>query len=138
MTTPLPFAEPSAVGLSGERLQRIGAALNAEIAARTLPGAVVAIARHGKLAYHEAFGTLDPAARASLPKDAIFSIASMTKPIVTVGALMLYEEGRMMVNEPVSKYLPQLAGMRVGAPGCDGSPATTVGLDREMTIQDLI
>lgn len=138
MTTPLPFAEPQSLGFSAERLQRIGTALNAEIKASSLPGAVVAIAREGKLAYCEAFGTLDPTAQTPMPKDAIFSIASMTKPIVTVGALILYEEGRLMVNEPVGKYLPQLARMRVGAPGCDGSPGTTVELVREMTIQDLM
>jgi CubicO group peptidase (beta-lactamase class C family) len=73
-----------------------------------------------------------------MPKDAIFSIASMTKPMASVGALMLYEEGRMMVNEPVGKYLPQLARMRVGMPGCDGSPTQTVALEREATIQDLM
>ena len=73
-----------------------------------------------------------------MPKDAIFSIASMTKPIVTVAALMLYEEGRLMVNEPVAKYLPKLSRMRVGLPGCDGSPAQTVEAAREMTIQDLM
>jgi CubicO group peptidase (beta-lactamase class C family) len=73
-----------------------------------------------------------------MPKDALFSIASMTKPLTAVAALMLYEEGRLMVNEPVGKYLPQLAHMRVGVPGCDGSPEQTVDLAREMTIQDLM
>ena len=126
------------IGLESERLERITTALEREINAGTLPGAIVAIARRGKLAYYEAFGHLDPGSRAPMPKDAIFSIASMTKPIVAVGALMLYEEGRLMVNEPVGKYLPQLARMRVGTPGCDGSPAQTVELEREMTIQDLM
>jgi CubicO group peptidase (beta-lactamase class C family) len=138
MTTSLTFAEPNALGLSTQRLQRIDTAIEAEIAAGALPGAVVAIARRGELAYYEAFGCLDPAARTPMPKDAIFSIASMTKPMTSVGALMLYEEGRLMVNEPVGKYLPQLARMRVGMPGCDGSPAQTVELAREMTIQDLM
>jgi CubicO group peptidase (beta-lactamase class C family) len=138
MTAPFPAAEPQSVGLSAERLHRIGAAIEREVAAGTLPGATIAVARHGKLGYHEAFGSLDPAARTPMPKDAIFSIASMTKPMATVGALMLYEEGRMMVNEPVGKYLPQLARMRVGTPGCDGSPAQTVALEREATIQDLM
>jgi CubicO group peptidase (beta-lactamase class C family) len=73
-----------------------------------------------------------------MPKDAIFSIASLTKPMVAVAALTLYEEGRMMVNEPVGKYLPQLGRMRVGMPGCDGSPAQTVALQREATLQDLM
>src|SRR5687768_7355190 len=137
-TNALTSDDPEAVGFSRERLQRITAALDAEIARGTLPGAVVAIARAGKLAYHESFGFLDPAARVAMPKDAIFSIASMTKPITAVAALMLYEEGRLMVNEPVGKYLPQLARMRVGTPGCDGSPAQTVALQREATLQDLM
>ena len=125
MATPFSSAEPVALGFSHERLQRIGVALQNEIDAGTLPGCVVAIAREGKLAYHEAFGTLDPTAGNPMPKDAIFSIASMTKPITAVGALILYEEGQLMVNEPVGKYLPPLRRMRVGVPGCDGSPAAT-------------
>ncbi len=138
MTAAFPAAEPQSLGFSPTRLERIGAALRAEIAAGTLPGATMAIARQGKLAYYDAFGHLDPAAGKPMPKDAIFSIASMTKPLASVGALMLYEEGRMMVNEPVGKYLPPLSRMRVGTPGCDGSPAQTVELDREATIQDLM
>jgi CubicO group peptidase (beta-lactamase class C family) len=138
MTKALALSEPQAVGLSPKRMERIGTALESEIASGTLPGATIAIARQGKLAYYAAFGHLDPAARTPMPKDALFSIASMTKPMVTVGALMLYEEGRMMVNEPVGKYLPQLSRMRVGTPGCDGSPAQTVPLNREATIQDLM
>ena len=134
----LPSGEPEALGFSRERLQRIAQALDDEIARATLPGAVVAIARHGKLAYYESFGLLDPAARVPMPKDAIFSIASMTKPITAVAALMLYEEGRLMVNEPVGKYLPQLGRMRVGTPGCDGTPAMTVDAARQMTVQDLM
>lgn len=138
MTTLLDRVEPRALGFSTDRLQRVGTVLNAEIEAGSLPGAVIAIARKGKLAYHQAFGALDPAARSPMTKDAIFSIASMTKPMTSVGALMLYEEGRLMVNEPVGKYLPQLARMRVGKPGCDGSPGQTVELDRAVTLQDLM
>ena len=138
MTTPLPAAEPHTLGFSTARLQRIGTAINAEIQEGSLPGAVVAIARQGKLAYYESFGHLDAAARTPMPKDALFSIASMTKPITAVGALMLYEEGRLMVNEPVGKYLPQLARMRVGTPGCDGSLSQTVAVERDMTLQDLM
>src|SRR5689334_2817569 len=125
-STTFPSGAPQALGLSADRLARIGTALEAEVSAGTLPGAVVAIAREGRLAYHEAFGYLDPSTRVPMTKHAIFSIASMTKPIVVVAALMLYEEGRLMVNEPVAKYLPQLGRMRVGVPGCDGSAAMTV------------
>src|SRR5687767_4126061 len=138
MTNALPSAEPQSVGISAERLGRIDTALRAEVDAGSLPGATIAIARHGKLAYHAAFGYLDPARGTAMPENALFSIASMTKPIAAVGALMLYEEGRMMVNEPIGKYLPQLSRMRVGTRGCDGSPAQTVALDREATIQDLM
>ena len=139
MNAPHPSADPRSLGLSPDRLQRIGAALNAEIAARTLPGAVLAIARHGKTGYFETFGYLDPVARSAMPRDAIFSIASMTKPMVAVGALMLYEEGRLMVNEPVGKYLPQLAHMQVAAPRCDESTGfATVPPVRDMTVQDLM
>ena len=139
MNAPYPLAAPHLLGLSADRLQRIGAALNAEITAGTLPGAVLAIARHGKIGYFETFGHLDPGARTPMPKDAVFSIASMTKPLVSVGALILYEEGRLMVNEPVGKYLPQLGRMQVAAPQCDGSAGdATVAPARQMTIQDLM
>lgn len=135
MNAPFPLSEPHALGFAPERLKRIDSALHAEIAAGTLPGAVIAIARHGKLAYLESFGHLDPATRTPMRNDALFSIASMTKPLVTVGALMLCEEGRMLVNEPVGKYLPQLARMQVAAQ-CDAT--ANLADAREMTIQDLM
>lgn len=135
MNAPFPLTEPASLGLARDRLQRIGQALTAEIEAGSLPGAVLAIARHGKLGYYETFGHLDPVARTPMTKDAVFSIASMTKPLVTVGALMLYEEGRLMVNEPVGKYLTQLARMQVAVPQCDGA---TVAPARAMTIEDLM
>ncbi len=129
---PLPTATAESLGFSPPRLARIGAALRAEIAAGRLPGAVLAIARHGRLVCHEAFGWLDPQAEVPMPEDALFSIASMTKPLVAAAALSLYEEGCLLINEPVGRYLPQLAQMRVAAPG--GSvPAL-----RPMTIQDLM
>ena len=136
---PLPVAEPQTLGFAAERLPRIAAALNAEIARDALPGAVLMIARRGKLGYCETFGHLDPAARSAMPVDAMFSVASMTKPLVCVGALMLVEEGRLAVNEAVGNYLPQLARMRVNPPQCDGGAgAPTVEPDRLMTIEDLM
>ena len=134
MNAPFPISEARALGFAPDRLRRIETALDAEISAGTLPGAVLAIAREGQLAYFESFGHLDPAARTPMPKDAICSIASMTKPLASVGALMLSEEGRLMVNEPVAKYLPQLARMQVAR--CDG--ASTVAPSRAMTIEDLM
>jgi len=136
---PLPLAEPQALGFAADRLPRIATALQAEVARRALPGAVLMIARRGKLAYCETFGHLDPVAGSAMPVNAMFSIASMTKPLVTAGALMLCEEGRMAVNQPVRHYLPQLAGMRVNPPLCDGEAgAPTEAALREMTIEDLM
>lgn len=136
---PLPRVEPQALGFAPDRLPRIAAAVQAEIARNALPGAVLMIARRGRLGYCETFGHLDPVARAAMPVDAMFSIASMTKPLVTVGALMLCEEGRMAVNQPVRHYLPQLAGMRVNPPQCDGAVgAPTEAALRDMTIEDLM
>lgn len=137
--SPLPLAEAQTLGFAPERLPRIAAALNAEIARSALPGAVLMIARRGHLGYCETFGHLDPAARSPMPVDAIFSIASMTKPLVAAGALMLVEEGRLAVNAAVGAYLPQLARMRVNPPQCDGGAgAPTVEINREMTIEDLM
>jgi CubicO group peptidase (beta-lactamase class C family) len=106
-------AVPSVVGVSAVRLEQIGAALRAEVQQGAIPGAVVAIARRGKLIYHEAFGALDPASGTPMPKDAIFPIASLTKPMTTVGALRLVETGQLLLEDPVSRHLPQLADRQV-------------------------
>jgi CubicO group peptidase (beta-lactamase class C family) len=136
---PLPLAEPQVLGFAADRLPRIAIAIEGEIARKALPGAVLMIARRGRLAYCGTFGHLDPVAGSAMPVNAMFSIASMTKPLVTVAALMLCEEGRMAVNQPVRHYLPQLAGMRVNPPLCDGAPgAPTEAALREMTIEDLM
>lgn len=132
----LPRAEPEAVGLSSSRLGRIRAALEREVAGDRIPGAVVAIARRGKLAYLDAIGFRDKAAGTPLWADAVFSIASMTKPMTSVAVLMLLEEGRLLLGDPVSKHLPALAGMKVAAPG--PGELTLVAAEREMTIQDLL
>jgi CubicO group peptidase (beta-lactamase class C family) len=86
---PLPRAKPEEVGLSSERLARIGETLKADIEAGRIPGAVIAIARHGKLVVFDAYGWRDKAAGVAMTTDTIFNIASMTKPMTTVGALML-------------------------------------------------
>ncbi len=138
---PLPRVDPASVGLSAERLARIGAALKSEIEKGVLPGAVVAIARRGKLAYFEAFGALDPATKTPMRQDAIFSIASMTKPIVSVGIMMLHEEGKLSISDPIGKYLPQMANMQVADMKTDASGAVTVSTKppkRQPTIQDLL
>lgn len=136
---PLPPAAADSLGFVAARMPRIGAAIEAEIARGALPGAVLMIARHGRLAWCETYGHLDPAAATPMPVDGLFSIASMTKPLVTVAALMLCEEGLIGVNEPVRRYLPQLTAMRVNPPQCEGAAGDpTEALRREMTIEDLM
>ena len=107
-------AKPEQVGLSSERLDRIGQVLRADVEAGRIPGAVVLVARKGRVAYLQAVGFRDKAAGTPMTPDAIFRIASMTKPIVTVAALSLYEEGRLFLSDPVSKYIPALKNQKVG------------------------
>jgi CubicO group peptidase (beta-lactamase class C family) len=136
---PLPRAKPEDVGLSSERLARIGATLKADIDAGRIPGAVIAIARHGKLVALDAYGWRDKAAGVPMTTDTIFNIASMTKPMTTVGALMLYEQGKILIDDPLSKYFPKFANMRVAARDANGEPtAETVPANRLITIQDLM
>jgi CubicO group peptidase (beta-lactamase class C family) len=133
---PLPRARPESVGMSSARLDRIGAALKADVEKGRIPGAVVAVARKGKLVYYEAVGWRDKDASAPMTKDAIFSIASMTKPMTSVAVLQLSEEGRVLISDPVGKHLPPLAAMRVAA-SLD-NPGETVPAQRQPTLQDLL
>jgi CubicO group peptidase (beta-lactamase class C family) len=137
---PLPRAKPESVGMSSERLERIGEALRADVEKGRLPGAVVAVARKGKLVYYQSFGYLDKDAGTKMHDDAIFSIASMTKPIVAVGALTLFERGQLQIDEPVGTYLPQLSKMQVAVLKSNdgGSGFDTVAAQRQVTIQDLM
>ncbi len=135
---PLPRAKPEEAGFSSERLARIGTTLNADIEAGRIPGAVIAIARHGKLVMFEAYGWRDKDAKVAMTTDSIFNIASMTKPMTTVGALMLYEQGKLLIDDPLSKYFPKFANMRVAVRD-NGEPTTeTVPANRQITIQDLM
>lgn len=112
-SSPLPLAKPETVGISTRRLARIGTAIQAEIDRKTMPGAVIAIARRGKLVYFEAFGKLGDEAGTPMPRDAIFPLDSMTKPLTAVGALELVEQGRLLLSEPIGTYLPELDKMVV-------------------------
>jgi CubicO group peptidase (beta-lactamase class C family) len=135
----LPRAKPEEVGMSSERLARVAEVLKADIAAGRIPGAVIAIARHGKLVALDAYGWRDKAAGIAMTTDTIFNIASMTKPMTTVGALMLYERGQLLIGDPLSKYFPKFADMRVAARDASGEPtAETVPSVRLITIQDLM
>jgi CubicO group peptidase (beta-lactamase class C family) len=136
------MAKPEEVGLSTERLQRIGQVLNREIEQGKLPGAVVVVARKGRVAYFESFGFRDKAAGAPMTKDAVFEIYSMTKPLVSVAAMILAEEGRLQLTDPVTKFLPEFASLQVSVPKLDPtSGKLTYSLvlpERAMTIQDLL
>lgn len=132
---PVPTARPESVGLSSERLALIAPTLEREVETNRMPGAVLAIARNGRLAYYEAFGYLDSERGTPMPRDAIFSIWSMTKPIAIVAALQLFESGDLMVNEPIATYLPELSDRRVAV---NGDPETTVAAITQPTIRDLM
>ena len=127
----LPRAQrPEDVGFSTERLARLTKITQEHVEAGRLPGAVILIARQGKIAYFESFGHRDRDRGLAMTPDALFRIYSMTKPITSVAAMMLQEEGRFQIYDPVSRYLPELAKLKVGSEGADAP--------REITIQDLL
>jgi CubicO group peptidase (beta-lactamase class C family) len=127
----LPKADrPKECGLSAKRLARLSAAFRQDVERNMIPGAVVMIARGGQIAYAEAFGWRDREAKAPMELDAIFRIASMTKPLTSVAAMILAEEGKLQIAAPVAEYLPEFANRTVGP---DRVPAK-----RTMTVQDLL
>lgn len=139
---PLPTAKPEEVGLDPARLAAIGRMLAAEVDANRLPGAVVMVARKGRLAYAEAVGFRDKQAGARMEADAVFRIYSMTKPLVSVAAMILVEEGRIQLTDPVSRWLPGFDRLTVAEPRLDPLTAALsyvqVPQARQMTVQDLL
>ena len=138
----LAVAKPEQVGLSSERLARITELIRTDVEKGRFPGAVAVVARKGRIAYFEAAGFRDKAAGTPLRKDDIFRIYSMTKPFTSVAIMMLRDEGKLDLADPVSKYLPQLAKLQVGVEKKDAATGqTTLALEpskRDMTIQDLL
>jgi CubicO group peptidase (beta-lactamase class C family) len=136
----LPFASPEEVGLSSERLGKLTEMLRANIAKSEIPGAVLLIARHGKVACFENLGVLDPQGKTPMPKDAIFRIYSMSKPITTVAAMLLFEEGKITLDEPVGKYIASLAKPQVASNNTVGGSGELqlVPANRPPSIQDLM
>ena len=116
----LPRAEPEAVGLSGARLDRLTQAMQAYVDDGHLAGGVVLVARRGRVAYLESFGQRDIDSRSPMTHDAIFRIASQTKAIVSTGVLLLQEEGRLLLSDPVGRYLPEFAQTQVAVTREDG------------------
>jgi CubicO group peptidase (beta-lactamase class C family) len=121
IAAPLPEAKPDDVGFSQAGLARMDDFFAREIAAKRVPGAVVAIARDGKLVHYKAYGKLDPAKDAPMPLDAVFALASMTKPMAAVAGLTLMEQGKLPLQARLSDYYPGFADMKVGVPQADGS-----------------
>jgi CubicO group peptidase (beta-lactamase class C family) len=145
--TPKVFAEgpivegPEQAGFSAAGLVRIDSYIKNEIDQNKIPGAIMMIQRNGKTAYFKSFGVRDPASKEPMSPDTIFRIYSMSKPITTVAAMMLVEEGKLQLDDPLSKYIPAFADVKVGVErkGEDG----TMGLDlvpvkKPITIQDLM
>ena len=135
--TSIERAEPDDVGLSADRLGNIRTALEREIASGLLPGAVVGITRAGRLAYLEAFGSRDKGSGEPMTTDAIFSVASMTKAMVSTVIMQLMEEGQLLLSDPVSKFIPQFADLKV-AVSLDPASVATRAPERIPTIQDLL
>jgi CubicO group peptidase (beta-lactamase class C family) len=128
---PLPTAKrPEDVGFSSARLEKARQAFLADVENKTVPGAVVAIVRNGKMAVYDAVGFQERAAQTPMKKDSIFRIASMSKPITTVAAMILVEENKLDVGAPVAQYLPEFRDVKVGA--------DHVAPKRPMTVQDLM
>ena len=142
MAQALPTATPESVGMSSQRLEKITSTFNKEIADGKLPGAVVMIARNGKLVYSQVFGKLNNASGGDLKADSIFRLYSMTKPMVSTALMMLVEDGQVQLTDPVSKYLPSFKNPVVSVQVVDAATQAIsyklVAANREPTIQDLL
>ena len=141
MAQGLPTATPEAVGMSSAKLQAMKAVLQTEIDKGKFPGVVVMIARNGKLVFSETLGQLDKAAGKPLTKDAIFRIYSMTKPLASVAAMMLVEDGKVQLTDPISKFLPEFTKMGVSVAQTDAAGSVTytvVPATKPITVQDLL
>jgi CubicO group peptidase (beta-lactamase class C family) len=132
-----PYERPEAVGFSTDRLGRIGTVIQRTIDDKRISGAVSLVVRHGKIVWYQAQGMADREAGKAMRKDAIFRICSMSKPITSVAVMMLYEEGRFLLEDPVSKYLPEFTGPKVLVKPLTGQPYS-IPASREIQIRDLL
>jgi CubicO group peptidase (beta-lactamase class C family) len=131
----LSYAPSETLGFIPERLERLTDIMGRQVEEKKAPGVSMLIARHGKIAYRQSVGALRPGGPA-MTDDAIFRIYSMTKPIVSVAAMMLVEEGRLLITDPVSKYIPAFANAKVGI--VNGDRLGLAPLKRPITVQDLM
>src|SRR5260221_2707163 len=142
--------KPEDVGMSPDRLKRINEVVQQYIASNQISGAVTVVARKGRVAHFEAQGLMDIDAKAPMRKDAIFRMASMSKPVTGVAILMLMEEGKLRIGDPVSQFIPEFKNLKVAmakplppGPAAPGQPPRepeifTVPAEREITIRDLM
>ncbi len=135
-TPPLPQAKPETIGLSSSRLQKLSDAFKREVDKGTLPGATVMVARKGQIGWFDAIGRQSPQAAQPMAHNSLFRIFSMTKPIVSVGIMMLVEDGLLLLSEPVAKFIPEFARQKVGVE--NGGKLDLVDVQRPMTVQDLL
>jgi CubicO group peptidase (beta-lactamase class C family) len=131
-------AEPGEVGLSSERLGRLNAVMREYVADGRLPGGVTLVARRGRVVHLDAFGALDRESGEPMTADAIFRIASQTKALVSVGVMMLQEEGRLLLSDPIGRYLPEFMATTVAQPRQGGGGYEVVPAARPVTIRDLL
>src|SRR6202035_2220529 len=132
---------PAREGLSSAKLQRVGDYFRNEVATGKIPGAVILIQQHGHPVYFESFGLRDVDSQRPMTADSIFRIYSMSKPITSVAAMMLVEDGRLGLDDPLSKYIPAFAGVKVGVEISDenGKPALALEpVRRPISIEDLL
>lgn len=138
--------KPESAGFSSDRLTRISETIQRHIDARNISGAVTLVARNGRIAHFQAHGLMDIEAKRPMSKDAIFRVFSMSKPVAGVAILMLVEQGKVRLNDPVSKFIPELKTMKVAVTDSNPGAAPTAGppryytipAAREITIQDLL
>jgi CubicO group peptidase (beta-lactamase class C family) len=135
-TPSLPHAKPESLGLSSARLQRMSDAFRREIDKGSIPGATVMVARRGQIGWFDALGRQSPSAAASMTHDTLFRIFSMTKPIVSIGIMMLLEEGHFLLGDPVAKFIPEFSSQMVGVE--NNGKLDLVPPRRPMTVQDLL
>jgi len=137
----LPVVKPEQSGMSSERLKRLSAAMRGYMDRGEVAGTVMLVARRGRVVHLESQGLMDIDSKAPMRTDSIFRLASMTKPITSVAVMMLLEEGRFLLNDPVSKFIPEFKNPKVvvsNPPGTARTGTQLVPAEREITIRDLL
>ncbi len=133
----LPQAEPGELGFSGQRLERLDQAFQSYVDDEAMAGSVILVARKGKVAYYKSFGFRDQETEAEMEKDAIFRIASQTKAIVSTGIMILQEQGKLLISDPLSKYIPEFKETKVAVPNKKGA-YDVIATQRQINLRDLL